>query len=209
MRLLLVLLGLLACVGAVGTPPRVLHLTGANAVFLSKEVSIESFDNDVAAVIGKRMMLDNKETLYIIVASVGGNPDAAVAIIRVLKSVPNAEILCIFCASAAALIFEGAGLHRLVKKDSQIVLHELFLQRFTAAMITKDILDDLKNSSDKFNHFFYPKLGMTKEAYEAKIKDFDWYLKGQEMVEKNLADEVVVIKCNEYLKRFATNTCKE
>lgn len=189
---------------------RTIYLTFKNVVVLDGEINPTSADTFIKAFLGARAMLPEKETLYVLIVSQGGQYRSGQLIKRALKEVPNTEFICKYCASAAGELFgtTGAGHKRLVSEKSIMLMHEMYLPKFTAEMI-KDpsILRDLKRDSDSFNEAHYKTIGISKEEYEKKIINKEWTLYGADIIKWRLADEFVKITCDSYIKNVAPDTC--
>lgn len=198
------------CAYAVPTyqKPRTINLTGENTIIFNTEVTGVSVDVFMKATLGARQMLAPTKTLYVLIVSGGGEYESGKNLLGFFKLVPNTQMICKYCASMAGAIFVESGVKRLVIPKSQLLMHEMYYPHFTAKMgENPSYITSLKKDSDDFNKFFWSRIPMTKEAYERKILNTEWNLYGQEIVNNNLADELVDIKCDAYVQRLAPDTC--
>lgn len=213
MKLALSLLITLSSIFCFASPkePRTVELNVTNTVVFDEEVNYANMDLLLMAVIGKRNLLPPEKQLYIIIASPGGGYSAAVFFAAVIKKVPNAELICKYCASAAGYMFASAApLKRLAISKSEVVMHEMFCEHVTANDIRMgNCLSSLEQSSDEFNKVMYTILGMSKEAYDEKIIDKVWTVKGEDTVKLHLADELVKLHCDKGVNMMAPDTCAQ
>lgn len=193
-------------------PPEVIELNRLNTYVWSNEVSPVTTDEFMAALIGKRILLDRVNPyakLYVVIVSGGGSYEHALVMKRLISQIPYVTLICKYCASAAGFIFATTpGTERLAIKKSQLLMHEMYLPHFTAQNAKNPaIMKDLIKSSDEFNAAMYTKIGMSKADYEKKIINKDWILNGDELVKHKLADKLVNIKCDVYVNTLAPDTC--
>lgn len=189
--------------------PEVIHLNMKNTMIFDREINAGTVDNFVAALIGKEIILGNENApLYIIIVSPGGGYETAKDMRKILTKVKNVVLICKYCASAAGYVFATYDGPRLVVKESQLMIHEMYISHFTAENVShKEILDELIKDSAEFNEAMYTLMNMSKEDYLTKIIGKEWNLNGLEIVKWHLADKLVTISCDEYIKRLAPNTC--
>ncbi len=193
-------------------PPEVVELNRLNTYVWSNEVSPVTTDEFIAALIGKRVLLDRVNPyakLYIVIVSGGGSYEHALAMKRLISQIPYVTLICKYCASAAGFIFATTpGTERLAIKKSQLLMHEMYLPHFTAENAKNpSIAKDLIKSSDEFNAAMYTKIGISKAEYEKKIINKEWNLYGEDLVKNKLADKLVNIKCDTYVNTLAPDTC--
>lgn len=190
--------------------PRAVYLTYKNTVVLDGEINPVSTDTFIKALIGARGMLPEKETLYVLVVSQGGQYYSGQLIKKTLQNMRNIQLICKYCASAAGEIFgtTGAGHKRLVIEKSIMLMHEMYMPHMTAEMSKNPaILKSLQRDSDEFNAAHYKTIGISKEEYEKKILNKEWTLYNTEIIKWKLADEFVTISCDSYMKNVAPDTC--
>ncbi len=192
----------------------VVELNRLNTYVWSSEITPVTTDEFMAALIGKRVLLDRINPyakLYIVIVSGGGSYEHSLAMRRLIPQIPYVSLICKYCASAAGFIFGTTpGIPRLAIKKSQLLMHEMYLPHFTAEHAKNpSIARDLIKSSNEFNKALYEKIGISKAEYEKKIIGKEWNLYGEELVKNNLADKMVTIKCDEYVKQLAPDTCSQ
>lgn len=202
------LASLLFCSSVFGVELEKIELTVKNIAYISETIDKTTALSDIKSIAGSRLMLPMDKTLYIIIASYGGDIDAAYAIERSISVLPNVKVICTYCASAAGHIFLASDVPRLVVKNSKMMMHEV-KQTMTAAECTKDRIEAFKKDSDDFNKIFEQKLGLTSKEYCLKIKDTNWTVDSAEMLKLGLADKLVSVKCDDFVKQIAPNTCQE
>lgn len=186
-----------------------IHLNGRNTVILSDDIGLNSTDLFVAAVAGKRIMLPLDQTLYIVVASPGGTYGSAVQIATMMAQLPNTKMFCRYCASAAGMIFAVFPKpNRLISKNSEVVMHEMYMDNVTANQVMQKIkLVDLIIASEEFNKTMRSVIGISRKEYEAKIIGTEWHVIGADLIKLKLADELVTISCDRYMTMLAPKTC--
>jgi ATP-dependent protease ClpP protease subunit len=191
------------------TKRRNISLTERNTLILETEITPASVDTFVKAMIGARAMLPDKEILYVIIASPGGDYNVGQLVMNVMKELPNTQLICKYCASMAGEIFVATGNRRLVIDKSIILMHEMYMPHMTAENSKNpSILLQLRTQSDEFNAAHYKIIGISKEAYEKKIVGKEWVVKGVDALKWHLADEIVDLTCNDWVKAIAPETCK-
>ena len=188
---------------------RTIELSAANTAYTSEVINAFTVEKDLAHIILKRAMLPQDQTLYVVIVSGGGNVKMAYKMASVLNSLQNVSLICQYCASAAGALFELTDLPRIVVSGTNMMMHEMYLGRFTARHITAAVLEDLKEQTEYFNAIFWTRMKMTKAEYEYRIAGKDWTVEQKEMLKRNLADELVKVKCTEEIKQILPNTCEE
>lgn len=196
----------LLCVTAKAALYREVQLSGSNTVFMASEINTLSVNKDMGDIMGKRLLLPQAETLYIVLVSPGGSVPDGVVLANFIAQMPNVQLICIYCASMAGAIFEMVPVKRLVLEKSNIMMHEMRISA-SAKVLTPKLLKNFKKQSDIFNKLFYTKLNWSKAKYEQLIENSEINMDGFEMVKGGLADEIIIIKCDQYLQSFAPRTC--
>jgi ATP-dependent protease ClpP protease subunit len=213
LRLVLISAALCACAMLNAKPMkerRVVHLNNVNTVILADHIGMVSVDTTVGALLGKRVMLPADETLYIVIASGGGEIDAALALHNFIGQLPNTVLICKYCASAASMIFADASHPRLVTNKSVVLMHEMYMPHVTAKMAQdSSFVDAITAASDAFNEMIYKHIGITKEQYEDKILNTEWVVEGGDAVGLHLADELVRVECDTFESMLLPDTCSE
>lgn len=196
--------------GKAATKIDTVRLTGKNTVILYQEMTTVSSDTFIAAVIGKRVFLAEEDTLYILIVSPGGYYAIAQRQREFLRHIPNVSLICKYCASAAGYVFATAKVPRLVIPKSVLMMHEMRIDGVTANMMrTTDNVAGMIESSDEFNKEMYTILQISKDEYNKKIIGKEWNVKGVEIIKLHLADKLVKIECDNYIKILAPDTCSE
>src|ERR1035437_6130290 len=109
-----------------GQSQEVIQLQGDNVLIFDQEININTTDVFIAALVGKRMLLDESKTLYVLLVSPGGDFAQAKIMKYMLASVPNVAIICKACNSAAGYLL-ATGVKRIVIKKSTMAMHEVFM----------------------------------------------------------------------------------
>lgn len=187
---------------------RTISLESSNTAFISEVITLTSLEKDVAHIMFKRATLPASETLYIVIHSGGGRVDAMYVLAAFIDKLPNTQLICDYCASAAGGIFELTSKRRLATSDSNMLMHEMYVMKVTARDLESEDIKTLKADSDAFNKIFYTKLQISKEKYEAKIAGTDWTVEGAELVKLKLADEIVRVECDEYMATVLPRICQ-
>lgn len=188
---------------------RTIELNGRNTIAFAGVIDALSNDMLTAAIIGKRALLPPDQTLYLVIASGGGNYRDALILKNFIAVVPNMQVICKYCASAAGMVFATFKNHRMVIESSEMMMHEMYVIKVTANMLLNKSIEGLIESSDEFNSLIRNVMGMSKKDYESKIIDQEWSVFGKELLKLKLADEIVKINCSDYVKAIAPHTCAE
>lgn len=208
MRFITIIMGALLSLSGYAQLKPVL-LTQKNTLFLDETIDAMSVKKNIMVIVGQRQLLPLDETLYIVIASYGGEYESGLVLSYVLTKVPNMKVICTYCASMAGAIFELADTERLVIGNSQMLMHEMFVEKVTANMLNqKNFKSTLQQDSDDFNKIFWTKMKITKGEYEKKIVNTEYILIGADIVKAGLADRLIKVECDESLVRLAPNTCK-
>lgn len=187
---------------------RMVSLTAANTLVFSQSINANSADLLVQALIGKRLQLPPEQTLYVVIESGGGEVNAAWGLKDALSLIPNTQLICRFCASAAGMIFAGSKAKRLVTVQSELLMHEMYIPHITAALVkNKTLMETFFKQSDDFNRVLYTVMRMPREEYEQRILGTDWSVFGAELVKLKLADELVQVQCDGRISMLAPNLC--
>ena len=185
-----------------------IYLNGANTVLFDQAIVPQTVDTFAAAVTGKRLLLDPTAPLYILIASPGGYVDVGERLSRFLNMMENTILICRYCASDAGLLLATYKGPRVVMEDSQFIMHEMFMDHVTGEMLrsTRDIKAFIARS-DEFNKTLYTMIGISRQEYERRIIKKEWELTGAEIVKNHLADRVVKVACDPYMKSLAPVSC--
>lgn len=207
----------MACISAAVVPApiapiKTLELTALNTLVFNEDINAASADSFVSAVVGKRTMLDlysKGETLFIIIASSGGQYYDVKMMRAMLAKIPNVALICKYCASAAGYLFITHTGKRYVIEKSHLLMHEMYIPKLTAAQVDTYNFRSLIKDSEEFNKEHYSRIGITREEYEKKIIETEWSVFGSGILDIHLADEIVKLSCNPYVQRMAPDTCKQ
>jgi len=201
------ILALFVAISSPAEEQEVIKLTRYNTIVFAGKIDVVFVDVFANAIVSKRSFLPIEEPLYVVVVSGGGDYQASLAMKNFLMEIPNTVTICKYCASAAGGLF-ATSKHRLAISKSELLMHEMYLQKFTDSMQhTPGILAGLHEASDELNKTMYTILKIPKAVYEYKIRGTEWILKGRELVQWNMADKYVNISCDEYIKVLLPDTC--
>lgn len=206
MKFLSMLLAMSLCFPAYART-KTIELVGENTLMLSFEIRPDTADVFVHAIIAKRGMLPKDKTMYILIASPGGDIESAKLIKEVLKNVPNTAVICKFCASAASMIFATFPGPRYSIEKTEVLMHEMYYGHLTAKQATPDAMISLIIASEEFNKMIYDVIGISKEKYEKKIVGKEWIVYGDDTVDLHLSTKFVKVHCDAYVKDMAPDTC--
>jgi ATP-dependent protease ClpP protease subunit len=209
MKFLALLISTLLTISCFAKPLRQITLTPNNVVMLNEDISYSSYREFLIEAAFIRSFLPMNQTVYVVIYSPGGLTRLGYGISDAISELPNTQTLCAFCASAAGQIFIGSGVPALATKGSRMMMHEMkWLQSLEQLKAQAGDLAQEEKANDEFNRIHYNRMGMTKENYEAKIRDNDWYVEGQDLVKLKLADELVEVKCDAAMKRMYPLNCQ-
>jgi hypothetical protein len=189
-------------------------LNGYNTQIFDLDINPITADNFIAALVGKRVMLDEmagpQATLYVVIISGGGQYSDVIHMRKALSQAPNVTVICKYCASAAGYLFATYNGPRLAIDKSKLMMHEMYMNHITLKKyLDQDLLNSLKNSSDEFDAAMYTIIGISKQEYESKITNAEWVVNGQELVDLHLATSIVDIQCDQYINYLLPNTCSK
>jgi ATP-dependent protease ClpP protease subunit len=202
-KLMIVLIILLmACIGQARTPQRTLDLNWNNTIVLSDDIDGPSAQLLMLAMTEMLRANGINKPMYLVLNSPGGQIAVGAQITRFLMIFPNLEVICVKCLSAAAAIFQQAPGKRLIVQNSVFMAHHCYrLANANYLMsLTPSMIKMIKLQSDKFDATIYGPMKMSKAAYEEKIDGKDWYLRGKEILKHNGADEIVKVRCDEFIE---------
>lgn len=185
---------------------KTLELNVHNVAVLSSNVSALEVDKDISDIAFKRLVLPQQSTLYIFIFSYGGDVDMGNRLAYFIDHQTNVELVCVFCASMGAAIFELPNHPRYVVEKSRMMLHEM-KRLLSAHNATPEVIDDIQKESDAFNAIFVKRTGILKAKFDQLILDKEWYLDADEMLKNHLADEKVKLHCDPLVEHLMKNTC--
>lgn len=188
---------------------RQIELTPYNTVILSDEINEHTVYKDIGDVLGHRLVVNEKDPVYVVIVSRGGEVHSGLRLIEFLRSLKNIELVCKYCASMAGALFEASQHPRLVMYKSVVLMHQMTVT-LTAEDFNIFTENEVKKDNDFFNSFLYTPMKMKREDYEAKIsKHKEWIVVGKDLVDIGLADELITTKCVPYIKMLLPDTCME
>ncbi len=86
------------------------------------------------------------------------------------------------------------------------MMHEIRRQIHPSEMASFDVVDFLQ-SGVEFNQVFQERMKMAPDKYMEQIKDKDWIVAAPEMMKRNLADELIQVKCDREVAAMLPVTC--
>lgn len=198
----------LAATAHAKTKVETVYLNAANTVPLATDINYVGFDLVTFAIVAKRTLLPHDQTLHVVIGSNGGFYEVGKMFVAILNAMDNIDLICNQCHSAAGYIFALSNHRRLVHSKSLLMMHEMYNPHATAAeMSDPAYVEEFVQSSEDFNTAIATVLKMDLEDYKKKIIGKSWTPKGEEIVKNHLADAVVKIQCDAYVKRIAPQTC--
>lgn len=209
-RLIIALFLLLSImgVGPVHKKEEIIELNGPNTVIYDQAVDSVSVDVIISAILGKRILLPPTETLYLVLVSPGGSTGDSLVLKEIISEIPNLAVICKYCGSASGMLFVTFPHARLALKNSEVVLHEMFIDHVTAKlMANRSEAIQLQIASDSFDALIYSVLGMPQDNYEKLITGKEWHVKGSDLIPAKMADKLVSLHCDKYVQRLAPHTC--
>lgn len=202
---MLTLMPLLSFASEVNT----INLTGSNTVVFDLQIDAVSADNFLSSIVSKRAFLDEKQPLYLVIISGGGNYSEAVAMRAIIKQIPNLVVICKYCGSAAGYLFATSPKRYAIDK-SIMMMHEMFIIKVTAKQIVDPAtVKGLLISSFNFDKTIYSVIGISREEYESHITNKEWEVRGKDLVRLHLADKLVKVTCDTYMSNLIHDTCSE
>jgi ATP-dependent protease ClpP protease subunit len=196
--------------GIVEVEARTVELGTHNTVILDRDLNYLTLDVFEPAAVAKRMFLPPNEVLYILIVSPGGQALAAYELLEFIESLPNVALICKNCNSGAAMIFAATTHPKLAINKSSAIMHEMYVPKMTARMMQdkKQTQATVKFSAE-FDKLMADSLSMKLKDYQDKINNKEWAIKGKELVDFKMADELVDIICIGRLLQIAPDTCSK
>ncbi len=208
LKLLIFILVFLQTISAYGeTKPEIINLNIKNTVFLSDNIGPIVVDNVLFSLFAKRTTTPIDSPIYLILDTDGGALNSAYLLVKSAEHIPLITVFCKYCASAGGYIFEILSpKSRLVTIKSSMMMHHASFGFTTAT--TPTYVADFIDESDRFDQVFYTRIGITKSAYEDKIRLKTYELKGKEILNNHLADRLVTIECDPYIAMLDPVLCE-
>lgn len=186
----------------------VVKLTAKNTVMIYGEFDNQSVEAMMQQLVGGLVMAQ-KDVLNILMISPGGHTDSGARLAYFIDSIPaaNVRLICIDCASAASHLFVTSKHERLMLAKSSLLMHEMkwVLPQY---MITPKLIPEAKSQNDLFDSGYADRIGMPLTDYQARIRDAEWVVYGEEAVRLKFADRIVKIECDPLARSLFPNTCK-
>lgn len=187
--------------------PRKISLNAYNTVMFSSEVNTVSIENALLTLSLKRQQLALPAPIYLIIDTTGGFMDAAEVFIKTILLAPELYLVCRDCQSAGAFMLEATTTPRLVTAKSHIMLHHMTLTLLASTSASE--IEEFRKESDLFDKVFYARMGITKESYQKKIEGHHTLdLIGEDIVKNKLADELVIIECDDHISGQFPDFCE-
>lgn len=179
-----------APLAAAESSPKRIILDEKNTIVLRGEVTPES-----TAKVAADLLSHPDKTVYLYISSPGGSVEAGLALIDIIKnSGKNVKCIAGFAASMAFAILQVCD-ERLVLERSVLMQHVPSYGLEGEAPNNLSMVQFITRMTKKLDEDQAKRIGMTVEAFRAKIRD-DWWLFGSEAVESNVADSVVAASCS-------------
>lgn len=179
---------------------KVIYLNEENTIVLFEAVSAES----VKEVNKNIRLLDNLlpkgEPLYLILNTPGGSVIDGMDIVNLAQSLSRpVHTITIFAASMGFVLAQHLNL-RYILQNGILMSH-----RMKTAMSQAEVGGELDEAlsfshiiNKTINNVCANRMSMNLEDYERRIAD-EWWLYGQNAVDKKAADEVITVSCTEKL----------
>lgn len=140
----------------------------------------------------KNISIRNRKPIKILFNSVGGNLDVEEILVSVIKlsKTPVYGIALGMVASAASLIFLSCH-KRFALKNSYFIFHRGSCQNLGGNYNEiQAAMEDYKIQVEKMEKFYIENTGYTEEEVKKNIAT-DWYIRGEECLEKGIINEWV------------------
>lgn len=199
MRLFLALVITLVLMAAAHAQPsekmEVINLEETNVLIFDQDISPETGIMFSLAAVVTRQSLPPEQTLYILIKSNGGAVEIAHRMSDTLNALPNTKLVCVQCASAAAMVFEKSNQERLVVPTSKMLMHEAMIIVRPSTVDKMDV-KSFKRQAREFNKPFADRMGISMAEYEKLIEGRNWIVSAPEMMQRKLADRMVILTCD-------------
>lgn len=197
MNLLNILSFLLLTCSSIAT--KTIELTSNNLVSLRGPInafSASKFIHDTSNM--------QSNVINIVINSPGGSISDGNVIIEQIKSLDKSNVkvncICDFAASMAFIITQACP-NRYGMSSSVLMQHQMALSiggEINRVNSYLTYIDSLKNSLDNMQS---SRIGMKLKLFQDKVKD-EWWVYGKDNVNKNILDEIIVLKCSNTLNRY-------
>lgn len=167
----------------------------ARVVGVIDKQSSSKFISEVSHIIGN--------DIYVYIASGGGSVFEGLKIIQTIEALQQSgkNVFCIaeYAFSMAFTIFQACQ-HRLITRQTSMMQHQM-------STILEGNLEQIKKRIDyldRVNHVLAEeeakRIGITKDQFLNEINN-DWWLFGQDIIDRNVADDTVNVICSQTLSK--------
>jgi len=190
MYLFFVILSLIQIVNSA----KIIQLTNDNFVSLRGPVTSTSIAELITQLIEK-----TADVRYIFLNTNGGSVNAGLKLINVINDLGNygIEVNCIAdtAISMGFVIFQSCT-NRYVLSHSTLMQHQMSLNGVGGKLLEiNSYMSHINNIEDELNGLQAERINISQTEFENKISN-DWWLTTSEAIRLNVADTVVMIKCN-------------
>ena len=173
---------------------QIIHLTNDNFVALRGPVTSISVGETIMNLIEK-----TSDIRYIYLSTNGGSVTAGLKLINVIKDLENMniEVNCIAdtAISMGFVIFQSCT-NRYVLSHSTLMQHQMSLSGVGGKLLEiNSYMSHINTIEDELNQMQAARINMSQTEFENRISN-DWWLTTNEAINLNVADTVVMIKCN-------------
>lgn len=203
LKLLFVACFLASSIATSETRLPIIELTPTNSVNIKgviDEESISKVQKKLSNLIANRG--EAKYPLYIVLMSPGGSVEAGLMLYEQLKAYKNIHTITIKGYSMAALLVELNPGKRYIVETGELMFHRVAFSSNRpqnpdqAASLLRSVVLNEEFIKRKVSE----RSGISVQELAEKMAQ-DWWVGSAEALERNLADEVVIIKCNKELLR--------
>ena len=175
-------------------------------------VSIQGqINEDTAAKFIKDILQIKKHKIYIYIDSPGGSVMDGNDMIQVMDALSssNKEIICIADnAASMAFSFLQSCPNRYIMKDSILMQHQMSASVKGQYENMKTRMQLLESINKRLKQKQADRIGLSLEEFNAKTIS-DWWLFGEDAIEQNVADKVVMVTCEpELTHKYYKKTIK-
>ncbi len=156
-----------------------------------------TFDEDMVDCFMNAVLVTPKlQKMHITLNSPGGNMRAYHEILKIIKEDKRFKtITCEYCFSAAAFLFETAGLKRIMRTDSLLMFHQI---RFVVnGQVTVDLLEqmmrELIKDNEQISDTVCKNITIPKEVFMKRITR-DWFVDAEMAKQCGMVDRVYPAK---------------
>lgn len=162
-----------------------LLMTETNNIVLRGAITEKSADDFIYS-----LLLNNPEYVYI--TSNGGSVSAGH---RMVAQIQQRNLTCIADrAYSMAFVILQACTHRYITTSSSVMQHQMSLGIRGPLMNMNNYLNMVNQVEEELNQMQADRIGLSLDAFE-KMVSTDWWLAGQDIIDKNVADIMVSVSC--------------